>query len=73
MDEGVVGGHFALGALNGDGDGLFRSLQKRAVEGMQGNEPWVQLRAVFDLDIHTKKIHNEGTSFVKFVRGIIVP
>ena len=57
VDEGVAGGHLAVGPLHGDAHRLFRVRQESAVEAQQGDKLRVQGRDVLELHRDTKSVH----------------
>jgi len=62
VDEGVAGGHLAVGALHGDGHGLLRRGQEGAVEAQHGEKVGIQNGNVLHLIGNTKTVHRSPPS-----------
>jgi hypothetical protein len=60
VDEGMAGGHLAVGTLYCHGNGLFGRLQKGTVEAGKGIEALVQLGTVAQIGRNTQIIHKKG-------------
>ena len=69
VDEGLAGGHLAVGPLHGDAHRLLCRGQEGAVEAHEGDKVRVQGRRVFQVHLDAKTIHNDSPLSIRLICG----